>query len=234
MSLLPVFLDVAAVAAGFGFLGWIANFASYRIIKRRTLAERRWDYNICCGNTDGGGINADIVRHSDVPNFELVKDVTALPHADGAFEHVLCSHTLEHVDDPVSFYSELRRVGRNVTVLVPPLWDFTAALNPFEHRVIFLTMASRHDNRLPPFVRFLPARWLQDRMGQRVEADWRGAEAGRLRPVLDAVVPALLLAGAALFGMGLPWGLLPTLLGVLALWASKAHAGGGSGESSAA
>ncbi|MCC7002166.1 MAG: hypothetical protein IT357_08430, partial [Gemmatimonadaceae bacterium] len=50
---------------------WSANFLSYRYLKERTLRERVWDYNICCGETDGGGINADIVQHGDVPRFEL-------------------------------------------------------------------------------------------------------------------------------------------------------------------
>lgn len=147
------------------------NHLSYRVLKRRVLRERRWDYNICCGTTDGGGVNADIVRHADVPRFELVTDVSRLPHPTGAFAWVLCSHTLEHVDDPAAMFAELRRVGRRVTVLVPPLWDLGAALNLFEHRVIFLTWRTRHDNELPRFIRFHPARWLQQRVGQRVRAD---------------------------------------------------------------
>ncbi|MBM3885120.1 MAG: methyltransferase domain-containing protein [Gemmatimonadetes bacterium] len=147
------------------------NHLSYRVLKRRVMDERRWDYNICCGTTDGGGINADIVRHADVPRFELVTDVTRLPHPSGAFDTVLCSHTLEHVDDPAAMFAELQRVGRRVTVLVPPLWDLGAALNLFEHRVVFLTWRTRHDDVLPPYIRFRPARWLHDRIGQRIRAD---------------------------------------------------------------
>jgi SAM-dependent methyltransferase len=154
---------------------WCANFLSYRVLKERVLRERPWDYNICCGATDGGGINADIVQHGAVPRFELVTDVTALPHANGTFGHVLCSHTLEHVDDPAAMYAELRRVGRSVTILVPPLWDLAAVLNPLEHRVIFLTFTTRHDDRLPAYVRFVPARWLQAIRGQRIVAHTPGA-----------------------------------------------------------
>ena len=157
--------------SGLVVLAWVAHFASYRWIKERALAERRWDYNICCGTTDGGGINADIVKHAPLPRFELISDVTRLPHPDGAFEHVLCSHTIEHVPDPRAMYQELRRVGKHVTILVPPLWDFTAALNPFEHQVIFLSLASRHENELPPYFSFAPARWVQARFGQKINAD---------------------------------------------------------------
>lgn len=160
---------LAALILGSALL-WSANYLSYRHLKEKTLRERRWDYNICCGETDGGGVNADIVRHGEVPNFELVTDVNRLPHADGRFAHVLCSHTLEHVDDPAAMFAELRRVGRHVTILVPPLWDLAAALNPFEHRVIFLTCSTRHDDRLPPYVAFRPARWLQSARGQRIIA----------------------------------------------------------------
>lgn len=149
---------------------WGANFRSYRVLKERTLRERRWDYNICCGETDGGGINADIVQYGSIPNFELITDPCALRHPTGAFDDVLCSHTLEHVDDPAAMFAELRRVGRRVTILVPPLWDLAAALNPFEHRVIFLTFSTRHDDRLPRYVRYGFGRWVQARRGQRVIA----------------------------------------------------------------
>lgn len=62
------------------FLGFItylilANFLSYRILKNKTLKSRKWDLNICCGKTDGGGINADIKKHKDVPNFILIKNI---------------------------------------------------------------------------------------------------------------------------------------------------------------
>lgn len=145
IMLVTILASLAALVLVSALL-WSANHVSYRWLKERTLRERRWDYNICCGETD-----------------------------DGAFAHVLCSHTLEHVDDPKAMFAELRRVGQSVTILVPPLWDLAAALNPFEHRVIFLTFATRHDDRLPPYVVFRPARWLQSVRGQRIIAHSPGA-----------------------------------------------------------
>jgi hypothetical protein len=168
-------LTALAVVIAAATLLWLANFASYRVIKGRVLRERRWDYNICCGQTDGGGVNADIVQFGTIPNFELVTDVTQLPHADGTFATVLCSHTLEHVDDPKAMFAELQRVGQRVTILVPPLWDLAAALNPFEHRVIFLAWRTRHENHLPRYISYRPAHWLQARRGQRVVAHTPGA-----------------------------------------------------------
>lgn len=219
-------IDVAAAYAILMLLLWSGNHISYRLIKNRVLGERRWDYNICCGTTDGGGINADIVQHAELPRFELVSDVNALPHADGAFDTVLCSHTLEHVDDPEAMFRELQRVGKRVTILVPPLWDLAAALNPFEHRVIFLTAASRHDDRLPPFVRYAPARWLQDRLGQRIDADTRpvGGAAKRgfaLRPLFDALMPVAWGAAAVLLWFERPAGLAAFALATIVWWLSK-------------
>ena len=42
-----------------------------------------------------------------------------LPFADGAFDTVVCSHTLEHIPDLWRAAAELRRVARRVVVVVP-------------------------------------------------------------------------------------------------------------------
>jgi hypothetical protein len=201
-------------------LAWVTHWLSYRVIKMRTLRERAWDYNICCGTTDGGGINADIVKHGDIPRFEQITDVTRLPHPDQAFEHVLCSHTLEHVADPAAMYRELRRVGRNITLLIPPLWDFTAALQFREHQVIFLSLRSRYDNELPPYINFAPARWLQARMGQDINVDSRCGGRTEMQVAADYAVP--LCFGAAMIGCFLNWtpAVLGVPLGCVAFWLS--------------
>lgn len=41
----------------------------------------------------------------------VVADAHHLPFKDGAFSYVICSHILEHMDDPQQFASELGRVG---------------------------------------------------------------------------------------------------------------------------
>jgi len=147
---------------------FVTNWLSYRVLKRRILERQRWDLNICCGKTDGGGINADIVAHTSLPNMVIV-DVYRLPFLDKAFDHVLCSHTIEHVDDPEAFYTELSRVGRQVMLVLPPLWDSTAAFNLLEHRWLFLTLKKEHTN-LPPHIRLPVADWIQHSFGQRIKA----------------------------------------------------------------
>ena len=148
----------------------LTNFVSYRIMKKRTLRRQRWDLNICCGHTDGGGVNADIVRHADVPRFVLTQDIYHLPFQHKQFDSVLCSHTIEHVEDARAFWRELTRVGKRVTLVVPPLWDFTAAFNLFEHRWLFLTLKKEH-NTLPPHIRLPLADLVQRKTGgQRIKA----------------------------------------------------------------
>jgi hypothetical protein len=147
----------------------LLNWLSYSHIKNKILNSHKWDLNICAGKTDGGGINADIIQHSEVKNFHLIKDIYSLPYKDGQFNTVLCSHTLEHVEDPQNFFSELQRVGKHVTILLPPLWDISAVLNVLEHRWVFFTLRTKHYT-LPPHMRLPLARWVQSTFGQRLHA----------------------------------------------------------------
>jgi hypothetical protein len=163
-------LNVVLFLLGAVLVLQLLNYLSYGVLKNRILRSRAaWDLNICCGKTDGGGVNADIVKHTDVPNFILVDDIYSLPFADGHFETVLCSHTIEHVDYPQRFFLELSRVGREVTLVVPPLWDLSAALNVLEHRWVFLTLRKRH-TAVPRHVPLPGARTIQRLLGQRIHA----------------------------------------------------------------
>lgn len=156
---------VATITAIVVFLHWY----SYHYLKTGVIRRRRWDLNICCGNVDGGGTNADIVRHGNVANFQKIDTVYRLPFADGQFETVLCSHTIEHVEDPDRFDRELRRVGKTVVYILPPIWDLAATLNILEHKWIFGTVRKVH-YRLPARVPLPFARRLQARIGQKITA----------------------------------------------------------------
>ena len=156
---------VATVTAIILFLHWY----SYKHLKTSIIGRQQWDLNICCGNTDGGGVNVDIVQHSDVPNFVKVDNIYRLPFDAGQFDTVLCSHTAEHIDYPRRFDRELRRVAKNVVYVLPPAWDLAAALNIWEHKWLFLTMRKVH-HTLPRRVPLPFARSLQARVGQRITA----------------------------------------------------------------
>lgn len=155
----------ATIAIIVAFLHWY----SYHHLKHGIVRRRHWDLNICCGTTDGGGVNADIVRHADVPNFVKLESIYRLPFEDRQFRIVLSSHTAEHVDFPDQFDRELRRVGRTVVYVLPPMWDLAASLNLLEHQWLYLCVRKVH-YRLPRRVRLPFARRLQARLGQRITA----------------------------------------------------------------
>lgn len=160
-----IILVFGAISAILG----VIHYVSYYYLKKRILAKHRWDLNICCGKTDGGGINADIFKHNDVPNFVFIENIYRLPFADKEFDRILCSHTMEHVENPELFYKELARVGREVTVVIPPLWDLCAVFNIFEHKWIFLSFKKVH-NTLPKYIELPVSTFTQRKLGQRIHA----------------------------------------------------------------
>ena len=144
----------------------VTHYISYFYLKNRIISNQRWDLNICCGKTDGGGLNADIFKHEDVPNFVFIEDIYHLPFAEKEFDRILCSHTIEHVEDPALFYKELTRVGREVTLVMPPIWDVCAVFNVFEHKWIFLSFKKVHIS-LPKYIKlsassFIQKTWTED------------------------------------------------------------------------
>lgn len=148
----------------------LLNYLSYRIMGGIIRNRREtWDLNICCGKTDGGGVNVDIVNHADVSNLIVVDDIYNLPFSTNQFENTLCSHTIEHVEDPAAFYEELSRVSKNVTLVVPPLWDLSAVLNVFEHRWLFLTFRKEHHS-LPNYAKLPMSGFFQEKLGQKIRA----------------------------------------------------------------
>jgi SAM-dependent methyltransferase len=147
----------------------LTRILSYYLLKNNIMNGVRWDLNICCGKVDGGGINADIYQHKDLPRFKLIDDIYRLPFGDKQFRRVLCSHTIEHVDDPEAFYRELCRVGEEVTIVIPPLYDIFAVLNILEHKWIFLSFRKKH-HKLPPFVPLPLSAPVQRKFGQRNKA----------------------------------------------------------------
>ncbi len=151
------------------FLGKMVNFISYSVMKERIISRQQWDLNICCGKTGAGKINADIIRHAQIPNFVLIDDIYQLPFADRQFKKVLCSHTIEHVEQPELFFRELCRVGESVTIVLPPLWDLFAAFNFLEHKWIFLTMRKTHHS-LPGYLPLPFAGHVHRCLGQRFKA----------------------------------------------------------------
>jgi len=158
-------INLILIFVGVVVIGFLLNCLDYRIMKTRYLKEKSFDLNMCCGNTSCDGVNADI-KERDVSNFVLIKDIYKLPFKDKQFNNAICSHVMEHVADPVRFFNEIRRVSKNVVVLVPPLWDFMCMVDIIEHRWQFLTFRSKHENNLPKFFSLPFSKLIQDRFGQ--------------------------------------------------------------------
>jgi hypothetical protein len=148
---------------------WVLNKLSYKVLNKIIFNSKKWELNICCGKTDGGGVNADIYKHKDVPNFVKLNDIYTLPFRDKEFKTVLCSHTMEHVDDPTEFFKELERVGEEVTLVLPPLYDIAANLNVVEHKWIFLSFKKKH-SVLPRYIKLPFSRTIHKKIGQKISA----------------------------------------------------------------
>lgn len=162
--ILTYFATFIVVLIGIGVVGHILD---YRVLKKHYFNRRKWDLNISCGFTDGGGINADVISR-DVPNFVLPKDIYKLPFKDKQFENTICSHTIEHVDYPERFYNELKRVSKNVALIIPPIWDLAAVGWVLEHKWQFLTLSTYHVNELPRKIK-LPYGFVHKKIGQRIK-----------------------------------------------------------------
>lgn len=66
----------------------------------------------------------DMILNPDLPEHDRITyeqaSVEALPYPDDSFDTVVCTHTLEHVQDLQAALSELRRVARDQVVIVVP------------------------------------------------------------------------------------------------------------------
>ena len=51
---------------------------------------------------------------------------------------------VKHVESPEAFFRELQRVGKEVTLITPPLWDLIAVLNFTVHRWIVISFRKEH------------------------------------------------------------------------------------------
>ena len=52
-------------------------------------------------------------------NFTQIKPDEKLPFKDKEFDYVICAHVIEHVNDPISFKSEIQRVGKAGYIELP-------------------------------------------------------------------------------------------------------------------
>ena len=73
-----------------------------------------------------------------------IADGAQLPFRNGTFDYVICSHVLEHVEDPERFLTELARVGARGYIETPSeVWE-----RLFEPRPYHLWFVNQVDGRL--------------------------------------------------------------------------------------
>lgn len=69
----------------------------------------------------------------------VVGGVERLPFADGAFDFVICTHVLEHVEDPAAAIAELQRVARRGYIETPSaVWERLGGF-PFHRWMVSVT-----------------------------------------------------------------------------------------------
>lgn len=73
------------------------------------------------------------------------------------------------MDYPQRSDRELRRVGREVVYIIPPIWDMAASLDIREHKRLFFSLRKVH-MVLPPRIPLPFARKLRARVGQKITA----------------------------------------------------------------
>ena len=108
--LIALYLDFAAKSAG-GILRLLhiaPDIGVYYWVRNRS----EFDYVAC---------DLEPERYTIVPHVQKA-DINCLPYKDGTFDHVICSHVLEHIPDDQKAMSEIKRVlkpGGAALLMVP-------------------------------------------------------------------------------------------------------------------
>jgi len=72
--------------------------------------------DVGCGDNPKGDVNVDLFFYVQCKNF-IAADAHYLPFKNGVFERVYSKHCLEHLESPLRFFEEAKRVLRNGGIL---------------------------------------------------------------------------------------------------------------------
>jgi ubiquinone/menaquinone biosynthesis C-methylase UbiE len=97
-----------------------------------SLSNEALSLDVGCGQNPKGDINVDLYPNVTIhrgdcsrvnmkltPNFVRC-DCLNLPFPNSRFETVICSHVIEHLDDPIHLLTELLRVSKHCVEIVCP------------------------------------------------------------------------------------------------------------------
>jgi ubiquinone/menaquinone biosynthesis C-methylase UbiE len=65
--------------------------------------------DVGCGNVPKGDVNLDLFFYTKCKNF-IIAEAHHLPFKNSTFEQVRCKHCLEHLENPLRFFKEAKRV----------------------------------------------------------------------------------------------------------------------------
>jgi ubiquinone/menaquinone biosynthesis C-methylase UbiE len=68
--------------------------------------------DVGCGNTPRGDVNIDLFFYIRCKNF-VIGEAHHLPFKTGVFESVYSKHCLEHLESPLQFFKEAKRILKN-------------------------------------------------------------------------------------------------------------------------
>jgi SAM-dependent methyltransferase len=131
------------------------------------LLERKYDneaeFRLQRGNTDALQTNKKVVLYEG-GNF---------PFANKEFDYVICSHVLEHVEDPPSFLKEVFRVGKKGYIEFPTsYYDFVynipvhkVLLMHKKGKIFWLPKSETAFEAVKPFQDFLFATLMKEHFG---------------------------------------------------------------------
>ena len=72
--------------------------------------------DVGCGDRPAGDVNLDLFHYGKWKNF-VIAEAHRLPFKNNAFEKVYSKHCLEHLEDPLKFFREAKRILKNGGVL---------------------------------------------------------------------------------------------------------------------
>lgn len=75
--------------------------------------------DIGCGDRPRGDVNLDRFYYGKWENF-IIGEAHHLPFKDKAFDHIYSSNTLEHLENPLKFFKEAKRVANSIFECIYP------------------------------------------------------------------------------------------------------------------
>jgi SAM-dependent methyltransferase len=172
VAVLPVGATVLDLGAGRGvfFQGEYGPWKNWLIRLGKKYARRI-----------GADVDPAVKTNPELDQSEIVEPGKPLPFADQTFDLVLCDWVVEHIEDPQSFATEVRRVlklGGWFCARTPNRWSYFAIgarilSGPMEKKVLRALLPGVHeDDVFPKFYRLNTLRDVRERFN---DSQWINA-----------------------------------------------------------